>query len=397
MKDYILLSDLMTAVSDTLYDGFGDQSFRILAEVTDVKVYYNRSYAFLNLVQKSGSDIVASASAVIWRDHFHIIKEFEKATGTGFNQNLELVLEVKLQFHNRYGLRISIVGIDASFALGKLEKEKQHTLNSLVTEYPDLVWVRDGEYRSANQILKLPMVMQHIALIAAPGSDGRRDFLHELENNLYGIDYRVTEFAAQVQGEAAIGQISAQLERIKQANGAFQAVCMVRGGGSNTDFSAFDSFKVALAVADCPIPIFTGIGHERNVSITDLLCHSPQKTPTKCAAGITDHNIQFLAFVQNAADDIQKRALRLMDNFKVQIHNTEQNLLKSAQWSITKQRQWLQHQLTHLDMANPGNTLQRGFALVYKNQQHIGSGGLLKSGDPVSIRFKDTTLKATIE
>src|SRR5688572_26148884 len=168
----------MEAIGETIYADFGNKTYRIIAEITDVKIYYQRSYAFLTLVEKSGNEISASVSGVIWRDHFHIIRAFEKATGVNLNQNLELALEVEVQFHIRYGLRISITGIDEKYTLGKLEQDRQQTLNKLLAEHPKIVWMRDGEYRSNNQMLKLPLVSQRIALISAPGSDGRRDFLH---------------------------------------------------------------------------------------------------------------------------------------------------------------------------------------------------------------------------
>lgn len=386
----------MTAVGDTLYTTFGGRRFRVLAEVTDVKIYYNRQYAFLTLVEKSGGEIAASAGAVIWRDHFYIIREFEKATGASFSQNLELVLEVEVQFHNRYGLRISISGIDASFTLGKLEQERQKTLAGLVAQHPDVVWMRDGEYRSANHLLRLPLVIQQIALISAPGSDGRRDFLHELGNNAYGIDYAVTEFPAQVQGDAAAGQIGVQMDRIANSGGAFHAVAIVRGGGSNTDFSAFDSHRVALAVAGCPVPVFTGIGHERNVSITDMLCHSPQKTPTKCAAGITEHNLEFLAFVQNAASDLKMRSMRMLGNFRQQTEHVQMALRRSAKWLVDREKQWLIARGEHVKMADPANTLNRGFVLIYRDGRHIPRGAGLQPGDAVEIRFADQTVKAKI-
>lgn len=396
MIKYIPLSELMAAVGEILDNSFGNRRFRILAEITDIKVYHNRGYAFLNIAEKSGENTIAAAGAVIWRDHFHIIKDFEKATGTSLNQNIEVVMEVEVQFHIRYGLRISITGIDESYTLGKMVQEREKTLLLLAKENPQIVWVRNGEYRSANQLLNLPTVIQNVALIAAPGSDGRRDFLHELENNPYHIDYSVTEFAAQVQGDAAAGQIASQLEKIQKIKNRIHAVAIVRGGGGNNDFSAFDSYKVSLAVAASEIPVFTGIGHERNISITDLLCHSPQKTPTKCASGITEHNAEFLAFLQNASGDIQKRALRMIDTFRQQTRNFEGSLLKSAQWTITKQKQWLEYQINRLQLADPVNTLKRGFALVYFENRHISRAKELKSTDEIRIRFADSILKATI-
>lgn len=394
-QNYIQLSDLVDAIGESLHENFGKNRYRIIAEITDVKVYYQRSYAFLNLVEKEGDEIVAATGGVIWRDHFHIIKDFEKATGVSFSQNLKLVLEIEVQFHNRYGLRISIVGIDETYTLGKLEQDRTKVLNNLIASHPKSVWMRDGEYRSANQLIKLPMVMQKIALIAAPGSDGRRDFLHELANNGYGLGYAVEEFPAQVQGDAAAGQIATHLNKISKTNGVFHSVAVVRGGGGNTDFSAFDSHEVALAVADCSLPVFTGIGHERNVSIADLLSHTSQKTPTKCAAGITEHNLNYLAFVQGAEDDIKKRVLRMLDQFKQQTKNAEMNLLKSLQWRITKERQKLEHAAEKLNMAGPIDTLQRGFALVYKDNKHVAKGVGLNPEEDIEIRFADKRIKAT--
>lgn len=387
----------MGAVGDTLQHAFGGKRIRIIAEVTDVKVYYQRSYAFLNLIEKEEETIVAAAGAVIWRDNFHIIKDFEKATGVSFAQNLTLVLEVEVQFHARYGLRINVLKIDETYTLGKMEQDRTAVLNRLAAEYPKMVWLRDGEYRSANKLLKLPMVAQKIALIAAPGSDGRRDFMHELANNSYGLGYSVAEFPAQVQGEVAAQQIATQLQRISEHHESFHAVALVRGGGGNTDFSAFDHFNVGLAVAACPIPVVTGIGHERNVSIADLLCFAAQKTPTKCAAGLTEHNLEFLAFIQNATSNLASKARNMTNNYRQQIQHAGANIHKSALWWVSKEKQKLQFIGEKLRIQDPQNTLERGYSLIYKNKSHVASTQNLSSGDAVDIRFADGITKATIQ
>lgn len=397
MREHVTLSELLGDVKNTLDKAYSRYTYRVLAEITDIKVYYNRQYAFLNLIEKQNGDIVATVGAVIWRDNFHIIREFEKATGVTFNQNLELVLEVEIQFHVRYGLRISVVAIDETYTLGKLEQEKQNVLLSLVKDHPKLVWMLAGETRSANHLRKLPMVMQKIALIAAPGSDGRRDFLHELENNAWNIDYSLMEFPAQVQGEAAAGQIAAQLHKINSTQNSFHGIAIVRGGGGNTDFSAFDSYQVGLAVAQCPYPVFTGIGHERNVSITDLLAFGPEKTPTKCAAAFTEHNLNFLSYVQNARENIGKRCLGKIQLYQQQTRNMGANILKSAQWRITRERQTLHQFEEKLKMAGPQGTLQRGFALVRKDGKHIAKAEKLAPGDRIEIEFTDGKRQAIIE
>jgi exodeoxyribonuclease VII large subunit len=397
LTDYIHLSELLDDIKNALDKKYSKYTYRVIAEITDIKIYYNRQYAFLNLIEKTNGDIHAAASAVIWRDNFHIIREFEKNTGVNFNQNLELILEIEIQYHIRYGLRLSIVGIDAAFTLGKLEQEKQETLKRLIAEHPKLVWQRDDEYRSANHLLKLPVVMQKIALIAAPGSDGRRDFLHELTQNEYGINYSVLELPAQVQGEAASGQIALQLEKISKFKNVVDAIAIVRGGGANTDFSAFDSYRVALAIAQCPYPVYTGIGHERNVSIADLLSFASLKTPTKCADAITNHNLEFLGMIQNAKTIISRKSKSLIEIYRNQLQSLQLNLLKSAQWNITQQKQFLNTVGNRLIAAMPTETLQRGFALVRKNGKHIYSSKMLEKNDLIEIEFADGKKLAKIE
>ncbi len=397
MTDYISLSELLGDIRGTLEKEYGQYTYRVLAEITDIKVYYQKQYAFLTLLEKQGDNIVANAGAVIWRDNFSIIKQFEKATGVKFDQNLELLLEVEIQYNVRYGLRLSIISIDETYTLGKLEQEKQNVLVRLMADYPKLVWMRDDMYRSNNHLKKLPMVMQKIALIAAPSSDGRRDFMHELENNEYNIDYSLMEFPVQVQGDTAAGQIGLQLEKINRTQEAFDAVAIVRGGGGSTDFSAFDSYRVGLGVVQCPYPVFTGIGHERNVSITDLLAFNAAKTPTKCAAAFTEHNMHFLGLVQNAQQNIGTRAKGMVSLFRQQTQNTQSKLLRSAQWRITQEKQFLHRVEDKLKMALPDGTLQRGFALVRKNGKHIAKSEMLDFGDEIEIQFTDGTKKARIE
>lgn len=397
MKAHISLSELLGDIKNTLDQEYSRYSYRVLAEITDIKIYHPRQYAFLTLIEKNGSEIVASAAAVIWRDHFGIIRQFEKATGVSLNQNLELLLEVEVQYNIRYGLRISIINIDETYTLGKLEQDKKQTLVQLMEQNPKWVWMRDEQYRSANHLKKLPLVMQKIALIAASGSDGRRDFLHELEHNEYGIDYSLMEFPAQVQGEAAAGQIASQLERINQTRDAFHGIAIVRGGGGNTDFSAFDSYRVGLAVAQCPYPVFTGIGHERNVSITDLLAFGPAKTPTKCAAAFTEHNLQFLGMVQQAGETLAAKARGMLGVYRQQTLNRQTGILRSAQWVVTREKQNLHRIGEKLDMASPASTLQRGFALVRKDGKHVGQAAYLQSGDAIEIEFTDGKRKARIE
>lgn len=394
--NFITLSELMLGIRRVFERSFANQRVRVLAEITDVKVYAARSYAFFNLVEKQGEDIVASASAAIWRNQFHLISQFEKTTGVKFNQNLELVLEVEVTFHERYGLRLSVVDIDSSYTLGKIEQEREAVLRRLSMEAPHLLWLEDGEYISANSLKPQSLVMQRIALITAPNSDGRRDFIKELTENTWGIGYSISEFPAAVQGQSAVADLCRSFDRVFSAADHFDVVALVRGGGGNTDFTAFDQFDVAEKIAACPKPVFTGIGHDRNVSVADVVCHTMLKTPTRCAAAITEHNLQFLALVQNSRTNIAQSAKRFIELGVNNISDQKRRLSNAIQWRIKQETDRLKQSAKHFELLYPKHTLQTGYALVRKDGKVVKSINDLTPGTVVEIRLADGTAKATI-
>jgi exodeoxyribonuclease VII large subunit len=389
MKPWMNLSDLMGGVRRALEAGFNGHTFRIIAETTDVKIYHNRQYAFLNLVEKQGTEIAAAASAVLWREHFHLIKEFENITGITFEQNLQVVLEVEIQFHERYGLRLNIIDIDTAYTLGKMEQEREKVLRKLAFDVPHLVWLEDGDYVSANHLLNKSLVMQRVALIAAPGSDGRRDFLKELEQNTWNIAYTVEEFPASVQGQNAARELLKQLNTIVSRCSEFDVIAMVRGGGSNTDLTAFDDYDLAKCIADCPKPVLTGIGHDRNISVADVVGHTMLKTPTRCAAAITEHNLAFLGWLQDGQTRIGNAAARFFENGKQQAQDASRRLKTAASWLLESEKNKLLQAEKHLDMLQPSKTLEMGYALISKNGHIVTSCQQIMENDTIKIRFSD--------
>lgn len=389
MKPWMNLSDLMGGVRRALEAGFNGHTFRIIAETTDVKIYHNRQYVFLNLIEKQGTEIAAAAGAVIWRDHFHLIKEFENITGIAFEQNLQVVLEVEIQFHERYGLRLNIVDIDTAYTLGKMEQEREKVLRKLAFDVPHLVWLEDGDYISANQLLNKSLVMQRVALIAAPGSDGRRDFLKELQDNTWNIAYEVEEFPASVQGQNAAGELLRQLKTIISRAAEFDVIAMVRGGGSNTDLTAFDDYELAKTIADCPKPLLTGIGHDRNISVADVVGHTMLKTPTRCAAAITEHNIAFLGWLQDSQSRVANAANRFFEHGKQQANDAARRLKTAASWLLESEKNKLLQAEKYLDMLQPAKTLEMGYALISKNGHIITSHKEVLENDNIEIRFSD--------
>lgn len=397
----ISLSDLAYTLETVIDQAFGGKAVWVVAETSDIKNYPDRQYCFLTLVEREEGgakrDTVAKLEAVVWRKNYSIIRDFEMATGQAFARNIKVLLLVSVAYNSVYGLRLEILRIDHSFTLGNLEKERQGVLDTLVLNYPDLVWLENGQYITLNQLLPRPSVLQRIALITAPGSDGWRDFRHELTNNAFGYQFVVDEFLTQVQGQGAERAIAAQLNQIQASERPYDAVVIVRGGGSQLDFGSFDTELMGLTVAAFPIPILAGIGHERNVSITDLLCHQSVKTPTKAAAFLIDHNRQF-----------EENCLRLQDRLVVVARETigvarenidrETDRFRFVGQTYLRNRHTELAELTvtirHLD---PANVLRRGYALLIRDGRIITRASQLQAGDTIQTQLADGTITSVVK
>ena len=391
----IRLSDLAFTIEAVLDEAFGRQPLWVVAETSDVKNYPDRGYCFLTLIEREGSETMAKLEGCIWRRNHHTIRDFEEATGVAFGRNVKLLLQVAVSFSPTYGLRLEILKIDPSYTLGNLERERQTVLDTLVREHPDLVWLEAGQYITANQLLPRPAVMQRIALITAPNSDGWRDFRHELAQNPFGYDFVVNEFLSQVQGKGAEQAICGQLEAIRKSNVPYDAVVLVRGGGSQLDFGSFDSFMMGHAVAGFPVPILAGIGHERNVSITDIMCHQSVKTPTKAAAFLIEHNRQFEENCLQLRDrlglvarDALQTAREQLDITTEQLRFVAQNFLRDRHTALTEKTVTIRH-------LDPVNVLRRGYALLLRNGRIVTKAADVHLNENLQVQLNDGTI--TIE
>ena len=339
-----------------------------------------------------GRDTLAKLDACIWRKNYHAIGDFERATGVAFARNIQLLLLVSVSFSPVYGLRLEILKIDPSYTLGNLERERQTVLDTLVKNHPDLVWLEDGQYITANQLLPRPAVIQRVALITAPNSDGWRDFRHELTQNPFGYDFVVDEYLTQVQGQGAERAICGQLERIRTSGVGYDAVVIVRGGGSQLDFGSFDSYLMGEAVAGFSIPILAGIGHERNVSITDLLCHESVKTPTKAAGFLIEHNRKFEETCLQLRDrlrvvtrDALQTAREELDRETERLRFVSQTYFRECHTNLTEKAVTLRH-------LDPSNVLRRGYALLLRNGRILTQASSVQPNELLEVQMRDGTI-----
>ncbi|QJW89522.1 exodeoxyribonuclease VII large subunit [Spirosoma taeanense] len=389
----IRLSDLAFTLEAVIDDAFGQKAMWVIAETSDIKNYPDRGYCFLTLIEResgtTSGGTLAKLEACIWRRNYHTIREFESATGVAFARNIQLLLLVSVGYSPVYGLRLEILQIDPSYTLGNLERERQAVLDALVQDHPELIWLEAGQYITANQLLPRPAVMQRLALITAPGSDGWRDFRHELAQNPFRYDFVVDEYLTQVQGKGAERAICAQLERIRLSEIPYDAVVIVRGGGSQLDFGSFDTYLMGQTVAGFGIPILAGIGHERNVSIADMLCHESVKTPTKAAAFLIEHNRQFeesclllrdrLGLV---ARDALQTAREHLDAETERMRFVLHNFFRDRHTDLAEKAVTLRH-------LDPANVLRRGYALLLRNGHILTQAGNVQTGETLQVQLHD--------
>ncbi|MDZ4845779.1 MAG: exodeoxyribonuclease VII large subunit [Chitinophagales bacterium] len=344
----IKLSELTELIHDAIQENFGGEVFLITAQITDVTRKEADRRCYLKFIEKENGRTTAEIRAVFWSNYYSQIENFEKQTKQRFANGIEINCIVRVRFHPVYGLNLDVLQIDLAHTLGTLELERQQTLERLLKENPQTIQLYDGAYRTFNNRLPLPLVIENIALITAQSSDGQRDFLQELTKNKHGYTFSVTEFLVTIQGDNAHKQIIEQLAQIEKERERFDVVAIVRGGGSQTDFRPFEDYELSKCVANFPIPVFTGIGHDRNQSIVDLMARE-QKTPTKVASFFVEHNFEF----ENRLIDIRT------------------NFFAAVREQLEKAKENLKNAKRIVKLASPQAILDRGFAIITSKSKII--------------------------
>jgi exodeoxyribonuclease VII large subunit len=384
--------------------------------------------------------VFTSIKANAWSTAVVRIRNFENITGQKFDNNISVLLQVSVEYHVTYGLKLNVHDVDTSFTIGNLEKQKLATLQMLVDQNPGFIEFADREYSTFNKRLPLNPVIQRIALIASPNSDGYNDFKHELQHNNYGYAFTLDEYPAQVQGAGMEAGIVKKLVEIFISNIPYDAVVIVRGGGSQTDFLIFDSYEVGKAIARFPVPVFTGIGHTRNESIADMMAFSATKTPTKVAESIIAHNRVFeekllacekiifskaneliaanLLMVSQAkaavhaasADTIQEHgrmvvslsaaikelAIKIVYDQQQEITDHTGRVKRAADTQFSNAKNRLQNYSQLIKHLSPASVLKRGFALVYQEGKLVTSANDIRVGLGITTLLSDATVGSTI-
>ena len=371
----------------------------------------SRGHYYMDLVQKAEDkdDIIAQSPAILWyRDYKKLKQKIGKNLNLLLQPGLEILFQAKVDFHERYGLKLIIEDIDPSYTLGKLELKKQQSIQEL--ERLHLL--------QKNKKLPLPLVLQKVAVLSSPEAAGFQDFIQQLKNNAYKYHFEPYLFPTAVQGIFVEKEMLNQLKKIKSWRHRFDAVIIIRGGGSKLDLSAFDALDLCIALAQFPLPILTGIGHDIDETVADMIAHTALKTPTAVADFIIHRTLHFEAEIEERGLQIQTLAQQMLQKQHLWLDRAQQFIQYNSQLQLNEAKQTLhfiekevpklvahtlkkeQQQLTYLEkmcqLLSPETALQRGFSITTINGKVLQSVEKVAVGDVLKTKLKDGIVKSTV-
>jgi exodeoxyribonuclease VII large subunit len=296
------LEQLNRSIGNLLAERTGGRQYWIRAEIAQWNPHAS-GHVYLDLAEERNGQLVAKAQAVVWKnDYVRIAQALGAEAPQVLKRGSEIQCAVAINYHPVHGLKLVLRDVDLGFALGQQEKRKQETL----------AYLQQSGLLRKNGALPLAPVLQRIALVGAPDSAGIADFVRHLLRNEYGYRFALTLFPVRVQGEGAAGEVAAALRSIGQDrdSAAYDAVVLVRGGGSRLDLDVFNNRELALTIAGMALPLITGIGHETDRSVADEVAHTAAKTPTAVAAFLLDRAAGFEMDQRERLERIRFLAIR---------------------------------------------------------------------------------------
>ena len=382
MKTYSL-AELATYLQRVVAMNFQEPVW-VRAEILQAKE--NRGHIYLDLIQKDihAEGITAQASAALWSKNKNlIVRKIGHSLDQFLREGVEVSLLVDITYHAIYGLTLSIQDLDPAYTLGRLQLNKQQTIEKL----------RQENLMELNKKIPLPDVIQRIAVLSAPTAAGYQDFVKQLADNEYGYDFSITLFPNAMQGLRVRPELLANLTAITEQISKFDCVVMIRGGGAKIDLSAFDQYDIAKGIAELALPVLSGIGHETDSSVVDLVSHKSFKTPTAVAAFLIEKNLSFESQILSLLNQIEKsvqmsmgRAQEKLANIRIKLLSLPQHLLQSEFHRLVQitQRLHASHRLrlerefnllkeinVLIRTLDPRNILERGYVLSLQNGKAI--------------------------
>lgn len=426
----LTLYELNSMVRDVVELGMPG-SYWVEAELSEVRE--RSGHCYMELVQKdlTGNSTVARASARCWRSTWASVRPgFEQVTGEHFRAGLKVLLQVHAQFHENFGFSWIVTDIDPAYTLGDMARRRQEIIRILKEE---------GVF-DLNKELCLSLFASRIAVVSSESAAGYGDFCNQLDTNAYGFAFSVRLFPAVMQGERTEGSIISALDAINSEADDFDCVVIIRGGGAVSDLSAFDSLALAENVANFPLPVITGIGHERDESVLDMVANKRVKTPTAAAALLIENLKHTYDRIVQAQERISVSVSRRMDYERVRLERVSGripvlfSLVKTRQQAridsffarvgaaagriVAEERLRLDrlsvalapavrqrlsaenHRLEllgqRISAVDPAILLRRGYSITLHNGRAVYSPGLLSDGDVIETRLAEGNVRSVV-
>ena len=403
----------------------------ICADLSDVNV--RGGHCYLELLEKDERTgaTVAKMRGIIWANRFAYLRQkFLQVTGQDLRSGMKVMLEVSVNYHEQYGISLIITDIDPSYTLGDMERLRREILARLKA---------DGII-DMNMQLVFPVVPQRIAIVSAAGAAGYGDFMNQLHHNAYGLQFYTCLFPAVMQGKETVASVTAALDRINRHIDLFDCVVIIRGGGSTSDLNSFDDYNLAAHVAQFPLPVVVGIGHERDVTILDYVACRRVKTPTAAAELLIGCGVEALARIDELRETIVSIAREYITEAQLQMQYLTSTIPLVAGNIVERNRTRLQHimqivpltaqsriaqgnerllfflkqmqqasaqtimrekmRLTAIyekvQILSPQNTLRRGYSLTTVNGHAVTDASQLAAGDTITTHLANGTVTSTI-
>lgn len=385
-----------------------DGKYWVEAELSDL---HDRNHCYMELVENDpfGPTPLAKARAVCWANRWTALRsKFERQTQQQLRPGIKVRMMVTPTFHEAYGFAYQVSDIDPDYTLGDIVRKRMEIIRQL----------KEAGIFDLQRELVLPRFAQRIAVISSAQAAGYGDFCHQIDDNGYGLSFSHELFAAIMQGEQVEQSVIAALDRINARIDEFDVVVIIRGGGATTDMSGFDTLALAENVANFPLPIITGIGHDRDECILDMVSYMRVKTPTAAAAFLIDHLSEVYAALVSARERISRIAERhlayekmrlkqLADRIPTLFALTRERQTKridalahrldsAATQRLERERHRLQLVAQRAQAQDPIHILRRGYSITLHNGHALRSGDELADGDIIETRLEQGTLKSEI-
>ena len=384
-KSHITLAQLQGIISIALADALPLPVW-VCAEVADIKINAS-GHCYIELIEKNEKTgaTEAQARATIWRSQvMSTVGRFEQESGQRLAKGMKILFKATVSHHAVYGMSLQIQQIDALHTIGDMERRKQLCIEQLQKEG---VW-------DLNRAQQMPLVVERVAVISSATAAGYQDFMNELARSAYRIKTEL--FEATMQGESCDESIVAALYAIAERAEEFDAVAIIRGGGSTSDLECYNSYHLAFAVTQMPLPILTGIGHDKDTSVTDMVAHTMLKTPTAVAQWIDQRAADFDGALEYCAITLRDICRQTTHAATLRLEQMAADVRHLAERTLQGEAQKLDGLKTLVENFAPERIFRLGYAIARKEGKALASIEGVEVGDTIDISLADGDINAVI-